>query len=174
MNVEVIDNFLDNDSFSKVQQFFCNDLIDWHYNTTVVSDTESDSIDNFQFIHIFYRDGLPSSNHYKEIIPLLTQLKARVLFSVKSNLNVRTPEIIKRNLHIDDQFFDADNKPISFKVGVYYLNDNDGYTYFEGGEKIETVANRMVIFPSNVLHAGTTCTNQKTRVVLNFNYLSYE
>ena len=105
---------------------------------------------------------------------MLTQLKARVLFSVKSNLNVRTPEIIKRNLHIDDQFFDADNKPISFKVGVYYLNDNDGYTYFEGGEKIETVANRMVIFPSNVLHAGTTCTNQKTRVVLNFNYLSYE
>ena len=34
--------------------------------------------------------------------------------------------------------------------------------------------NRMVIFPSNVLHAGTTCTDQKTRIVLNFNYLSYE
>ena len=105
MNVEVIDNFLDDDSFSKVQQFFCNDLIDWHYNTTVVNGSENDSIDNFQFIHIFYRDGLPSSNHYKEIVPLLSQLKARVLFSVKSNLNVRTPEIVKRDLHIDDQSF---------------------------------------------------------------------
>ena len=174
MNVEVIDNFLDNDSFSKVQQFFCNDLIDWHYNTTVVSDTENDSIDNFQFINIFYRYGLPSSNHYKEIIPLLSQLKARVLFSVKSNLNVRTPEIVERELHIDDQFLDANKQSISFKVGIYYLNDNDGYTYFEGGKKVQSVANRMVIFPSNVLHAGTTCTDQKTRIVLNFNYLSYE
>ena len=50
------------------------------------------------------------------------------------------------------------------------MNTNNGYTKFEDGTKIESVANRMVSFPTNTQHKGTSCTDQKTRVVINFNY----
>ena len=32
------------------------------------------------------------------------------------------------------------------------------------------VANRAVIFDSNMVHGGHTATDQKTRVLINFNY----
>ena len=48
---------------------------------------------------------------------------------------------------------------------------NNGYSEFEDGTKVESVANRMVTFPANVKHTGTSCTDEKTRVVINFNYL---
>ena len=55
------------------------------------------------------------------------------------------------------------------KTAVYYVNSNDGYTKFEGN-KIESVANRMIVFDSRINHTGTTCTNTKRRLVINFNY----
>ena len=55
-------------------------------------------------------------------------------------------------------------------TSIFYVNTNNGYTKFEDGTKVESVANRMVIFPSNMKHIGTSCTDEKTRVVINFNY----
>ena len=40
----------------------------------------------------------------------------------------------------------------------------------EDGTKVESIANRMVTFPSNMKHKGTSCTDERTRVVINFNY----
>ena len=45
-----------------------------------------------------------------------------------------------------------------------------GWTQFKKGGKVKSVANRMVIFDNNLLHAGVTCTDEKCRVVMNFNY----
>ena len=50
------------------------------------------------------------------------------------------------------------------------MNTNDGYTEFEDGTKVESVANRLVTFPANLKHTGTSCTDEKTRIVINFNY----
>ena len=55
-------------------------------------------------------------------------------------------------------------------VAIYYLNTCDGYTYFKGGTKVESIANRIIIFPSEVWHGGTSVTNADRRVVINFNY----
>ena len=42
-------------------------------------------------------------------------------------------------------------------------------TYKKVG-KINCIANRLVIFDSSLEHAGFTCTDEDTRVVINFNY----
>ena len=55
-------------------------------------------------------------------------------------------------------------------TSIFYMNTNNGYTKFEDGTKIESVANRLVSFPSNMKHKGTSCTDEKTRVVINFNH----
>ena len=44
-------------------------------------------------------------------------------------------------------------------------------TKFEDGTKVESVANRFVTFPANIKHTGSTCRDEKTRDVINFNYL---
>ena len=59
----------------------------------------------------------------------------------------------------------------TWTTSVYYINTNNGYAEFENGEKVESVENRIVKFQSNLKHRGTTCTNEQTRVVINFNYL---
>ena len=56
-------------------------------------------------------------------------------------------------------------------TGIYYVNTNDGYTVFEDGTKIDSVANRICIFPYYLKHSGTTCTNANRRIALNINYV---
>jgi len=56
-------------------------------------------------------------------------------------------------------------------TSVYYINDNNGYTVFPKLKKqIKSKANRLVSFPVNTEHTGTTHTNKKIRLVINFNY----
>ena len=40
----------------------------------------------------------------------------------------------------------------------------------EDGTKIKSVANRMLVMSGAVKHTGSTCTDEKCRVVINFNY----
>ena len=51
------------------------------------------------------------------------------------------------------------------------MNTNNGYTRFEDGTKVESVANRMVTFPNQMMHTGTTTTDSEYRLVINLNYV---
>jgi len=51
------------------------------------------------------------------------------------------------------------------------MNTCDGYTLFEDGTKIESIANRLVTFPNGMKHTGTSTTNASFRMVINFNYV---
>ena len=57
-------------------------------------------------------------------------------------------------------------------TAIYYLNTNNGFTKFENGDKVNSVANRIVIFDSNLKHTGTSCTDSYARLLINFNYFS--
>ena len=57
-------------------------------------------------------------------------------------------------------------------TAIYYINTCDGYTLFEDGTKVESVTNRLLKFPSNMKHTGTSCTDRDRRILINFNYLS--
>ena len=72
-------------------------------------------------------------------------------------------KIIRHGFHVDFSY-------VGSKTAIYYVNSNNGYTEFEDGTKIESIKNRIVIFPSNLKHTGTTCTDRKIRTIVNFNY----
>ena len=63
----------------------------------------------------------------------------------------------------------VDNK--NMKTSILYINTNNGYTKIKGHGKVKSVANRMVIFPSTLEHAGFACSDKKKRVVVNFNWM---
>ena len=74
---------------------------------------------------------------------------------------VNQGDLIIHDKHID--------YPFTHNAAVLYVNDNDGYTEIDN-KKIESVANRVSIFDGSKEHNSTTCTDQKVRVVMSFNY----
>lgn len=167
--IQVIDNYLPQQDFLKLQEFFENHLM-WQFSPFVTNNPlqgKTPRDDEFQFVHIFYypNKGVVSQR-VDQITPLVNKLVPRILVRIKANLNTRTDHIVQRDWHVD---YDLGNK-----TAIYYVNTNDGYTAFESGEKVESVANRIVIFDGHKRHAGTTCTNHKQRIVLNLNYFPYD
>jgi hypothetical protein len=164
--IEIIDNFIEPYHFSALRNAVLN--MPWYFGPIgILNDPEEtilcDTLDNYHFIHLFYKDYEVVSEKFNLITPIIDKLKIRSLIKIKSNLTTRTSKIVHHTFHRDVPYDD------SF-TSVYYINTNDGYTMFEDGTKVESVENRMVIFPSHMIHTGTTCTNDKVRIVINFNY----
>lgn len=167
--IEIHDNFLDIDDFLKIQKVLLGANFPWFMNQYILTDsTKNDSIDekyNYQFTHTFYRDFSIQSDFMKTIDSVFVKLNPAAIIRAKANLIPRTEEIVEHEFHID--FNDSKST-----TAILYINSNDGYTFFESGERIESLENRLVIFDSQIKHAGTTCTDQKVRCVLNLNYFS--
>ena len=176
--MKIEDNFLDQEEFDKLQELMigsnCWPPFTWVYTAGIDS---KDDVDKFQFIHTFYNTHMPQSSFMNELNPILELIKAISLLRIKANLLTRTPNIIENAFHQDIDSFDDENRKTIFPeklkqwtTSIFYMNTNNGYTEFEDGTKVESVANRMVTFPGDMKHRGTSCTNEKTRVVINFNY----
>ena len=172
--VIVIDNFLDTGSFSEIQELMMGNEFPWYWNDTVTykpNDIENycdnprlcDEIYNSQLTHIFYSKKREQSKYYPKLLPILTKLNCKGSVRVKANLNpVTVGERIEHAYHSGNSYTPY--------TAIYYLNTNNGYTIFEDGTIVESVENRMMVFKTPFVHSGTTCSDQKRRVVINFNY----
>ena len=77
--MQIIDNFLDKESFEEIQNLLMGSDFDWYFSDVITSD--SNNVDDFQFCHSFYRDGSPGIR-YRVIEPLI-QKKVRVATFLK-------------------------------------------------------------------------------------------
>ena len=157
--IKTIDDALDDVQFQKIQAAFLGDACPWFFSHGVTHQDDGHT----QFVHGVYTGGEPTSNLWPLMRPVLQVLGAASAMSIKANLVVRTPTTIKHTMHNDNPLKDA-------YTAVYYINTNDGYTYFENGERVGSVAHRVVIFPSTMKHGGSSCTDQPCRIVVNLNY----
>lgn len=160
--IDIIDNFIPHDAFCELQHAVLRGDFPWYVCETKVSDDES-SLLNFQFTHTLYNEFCPQSGYIKLIDPILKRINPKAILRIKANLTTVTDKIYEYGLHVDDPKF-------SGKTGIFYLNSNNGYTLFENGQKIESIANRFVEFDAIIKHTGTSSTDSKFRCVLNFNY----
>ena len=177
--MEIIDDFLDQKDFDVVQAFMMDSDLDWVYNDGidygivdsdgVLSFPEKGDKDKFMFFHMFYYFFAPCSTHFERLTPIFQIINPVSLYRIKANLLTRTPNIIENGFHTDILGM-SEKKLKQWTTSIFYVNTNNGYTKFEDGTKVESVANRMVTFPANMKHTGASCTDEKTRVVINFNY----
>ena len=160
--VKVIDNFLPKDLFAEMQYKILSNEFPWYYNNGIV---DAHQKNKYQFVHTFFNCDINFSDlhneYYNFIEPCLHKLGVKSLKRVKANLNPKT--IFHRN-----GGFHYDMKNVT--TSIFYINTNNGWTKFKDGCKVECIENRMVVFDSNIEHAGFSCTNQKRKVVVNFNY----
>ena len=164
--MKIEDNFLKQEDFDKIQQLMEEpSAFPWFYTDGIVS---KDDVDKFQFVHVFYANFVPKSSFMKELNSIMNIIQPFSIFKIKAKLLTITPEIVESGFHID--FRMAEEKLKQWTTSIFYVNTNNGYTKFEDGTKVESVANRMVTFPANMKHCGTSCTNERNRIVINFNY----
>ena len=161
----IVDNFLNQEEFDPIADLIVNNF-QWKYDNFV---DYADDKDKFQFTHSFYKDFEIVSPFHEPLKPIWNRIRPREIYRVKANLLTRTPQIVENRFHTDNPEISG---VIPYTTSIFYLNTNNGYTEFEDGTKVESVANRFVSFPMDMKHRGTSCTDVKTRVVINFNYLT--
>lgn len=156
---EIHKNFIDEEHYEVLEKVMMNNDFPWFYNKAI---TQENNNKRFQFVHSFYDDCTWRSNHYQILGPIINKLKVFTLKRIKANLITKTHQHDQANLHID---YDK------CTTAIYYVNTNNGYTIFENGEKIDCIANSIVIFDSDYKHASVSQTDTNTRVVINFNFI---
>ena len=162
--MKVINNFLPEDTFKKLQDKLTSPFFPWYYNPIVVY--KDDPRNHFQCIHFLYNHHSRGRSSFFEIIePVIDIINPLSLLRVKANLVTRTDKIVEHSFHTDYK----DDERIT--TGILYINSNDGYTKFKIGKTHKSEANKYIEFNSTKFHTGTTCTDEKVRIVVNFNYI---
>ena len=164
--MKFVDNLLDQNVFDELQKFLLGSDFDWRYNSIIDSPEDEGK---FQFVHTFYKGNISYSPFIERINPILKILNPISLIRIKANLITKTPNCVVNKFHSDIDRIDSDKIKL-LTTSIFYLNTNNGYTEFQDGTKVESVANRILTFPANLKHRGTSCTDSNIRVVINFNY----
>ena len=160
MRVKVVDNFLQEYQFKLIQDMLIekDPIFPWQYNDDICYENDG----KFQFTNTFYNNNDGTKSYYYSLLDACqNKLGVKKLVRIKANLNTRTLFHRKTGWHYDFE---------DMTTSILYLNTNNGWTAIKGYGKVENVANRMVIFDSNLQHTGVTCTDQNRRVMINFNY----
>ena len=160
---EIIDNFLPKDEFNNLNDAMNKDM-PWFYLDSVATPEDNGKTNNsyYYFFHLLYSESMPCSPSFDIVVPLLNALKMKALMRVKANLYPSTKKIIQHDSHVDF--------PYKHKGALFSINTCDGCTVLDDGTRIDSVANRLLLFDSSKEHSSTTCTNDKVRMNININY----
>ena len=180
-DIEILDNYFPEHLFKPIEEFFMGSGVNFRVSDGAITSEGCQWAWNeqvnrpddgyFQFCHSIFEGHVVVSKSFNMIQPILEHENIISLFRIKANLNPRT-----ENIQVYDNGFHTDhgscNYPHTPKMttAILYINTNNGYTLFEDGTKVESVRNRLVKFPCSKKHTGTNCSDEKRRVVINFNW----
>jgi len=165
---ETFPNFLSKDAHKYLHDKMCGpgsaDDFYWLYSPKVANEINPND-EEFFFGHTLYHSGAKEwkahvSPFYDNLAaPILGAFRFEWIFRIRCNLYTNTGGQQKHEFHRDVDF--------DHNVLIYSLNTNNGYTEFEDGEIIESVANQAVIFNGRRKHRSVTQTDSKIRVNVN-------
>jgi hypothetical protein len=171
--IYVMNNFLPFVEYEKIKLDLTNGVTRFGENEThwwKISNIVDDGIEdlacdpkfNFQLVHTW---SVKQMAHHYELHPLTDAIEAKLWHRIKLNCNPCQETLFEHSSHTD-----LTNPTDSDWTAIYYLNTNNGYTKFEDGPTIESIDNRLVVFPAGRKHTGTNTTDTTARFVLNLNF----
>ena len=168
--MKVIDNFLGDYQFEMLRALMMGFDFPWYFNDRILHPTHDNyDEDLYQFTHGFYlNNGEKVSEFFQHLEYCILKLKAKHLIRIKANLTPGTLFHQGGGYHCD---YDEKSFDDPLNTAILYINTNNGFTKFKKGGKVKAVANRLVIFDYDQEHQGFTCTNEKRKIVINFNYV---
>ena len=187
---EVVDNFLSVSEFDKLRYLLLptaeerllilkeqdkmleGKQVLWQYTPNVVTIPKSKTTATpykeiqdwklFYLVHMIYDHTIVSPFFNNIISPFDNLLDIKTLIRIKINMYPNTETMKEHGMHSDS--------PFPHKAGILSINTCNGYTKLEDGTKIDSVANRMLLFDASRPHTPSTTTDQTVRVNINFNY----
>jgi len=162
--MEVIDNFLPDATFQILYDKIMGKGMTWYFTDRVAAGTDKMEKDNFKFHHFAYDADEPMSVLWELFRPFIdhTKLEMKAVIRLLINMYPYTPVLKKHASHYDYDF--------KHKGAILYMNTCDGYTFVEG-QKVYSVANRVLLHDPSKMHHSTTTTTDQRRVICNLNYL---
>ena len=172
--LNVIDNFLPYDQYLSIKRAMANIKFPWT-KSAITHEPDVDEFYNIQIIHMFYHDDyVPTrtpglvSEHFGILLPILKKIHMDHLIRIKANVTFNHGKQVDSSWHVDTGFSGLG------MTAIMYFDTNNGYTRFRDQDiKIETIDNRMIIFPNEWHHDGVRTSNAQSRTVINFNWLDY-
>jgi len=166
--MKLISNFLSDEQLKHTKESLLNVQFPWYYNKIIQEEFyNQDDIDHpdwFMFSHIWYHDNTITSDSFEWLIkPIIDKIDMTELLRVKGNFYNKTCEHVIHGYHTDYAY--------DHMVALLNLNDNNGYTEFETGEKIVSKENELIIFDGNIRHRSVTQTDTNSRLNININFL---
>ena len=170
--VKIVDNYLDEYKFDKLRKMIVNQQFHWTWTDYVAREDEEKSL--FYLTHVLCANQtltrqkswphIHVSQFYNSFLDIFTNMvfDAKTIIRIKVNCYPRGDVLEEHGMHQDYEW--------EHKGALLSLNTCDGYTRFETGEKIDSVANRMIFFDPSVRHTSTNTTNDKRRININLNY----
>jgi hypothetical protein len=158
----IVDDFLPDSLYNDLKNLVLGDQINWNY---MPGGTSVDIKDEFYFVHkvIAKEHTSPIFNDIKPVLYFMDDKLGfvidnlmRINCTLCTNQGKRTPQ----TMHVD---FDEPHY-----TGIYYINTNNGPTIVED-TKVDSVANRFVLFDGLKKHAATIQDDTFVRANIVFN-----
>lgn len=168
----VIDNFLAQERFEHVRNSITDKSFVWRVGPSLSDDCRTmDPLFDFQCVRLMYATGNTMEPELiRMITPILKPLNIRSdnVLRVKANLVPCRHKPFVPGYHVDP----PDSVLGKGMTAIYYINTCNGATLFEGGDVVDSVENRIAIFPNEWRHSARHQTDSPTRIVINFNWLT--
>jgi len=162
MTHKIIDNVLSQEHFNEIKNIMLNKHFSWHLISTVTHKQENlSTVASYCFVHMFW-DGFYTDSKVTMFQPLLEILDCKAVIRIKGNLFPSTETVIRHDNHVD--------YPYPHRGAIFYLNTNNGLTILEDKIEVKSVENRLLIFDSSKTHCSTTCSDERCRINVNFNF----
>ena len=175
LDIRVKDDFLTERDFIFLNEIFFHENTTWTPTWHIADPLEvsrEDNYDDWFLAHIIYVNNEPVSSAYKDVkeklvaeIAKLEEGDFAVLTRIKANFYPHTKTVNEHKHHKYDSFARR------WRGAVYCLNTCDGYTGFSDGTKVDSVANRLILFDATQDHFSTSTSNAQARLNININYV---
>ena len=175
--IKIYDNFLSKEDHKKIHDLIHEtNFFTWSSNK-VYEENFNKSLQNGQFGHLFYKFSggkVTISDYFDRLNPFFAKVNPIALKRIKANFVTYSGEESKSSAwHVDLPLDGGDAMyPVkNMMTSIYYVNTTNGYTEFMNREKCESKSNRLIMFPSNLVHRAVHSTDSQYRFVINFNWV---
>jgi hypothetical protein len=162
-NINVINNFLDNNIFYEFKKILMSENINWFWKNNMTGVKNNDS---YYFSHCFYNHDKVQSDFFEPfVVPILKKLNCKKIIQIRANFMLKKEKVYQSCFHTD--------YPFDCTTAILYINNCNGYTILDKLKQTKVVSeeNKMLIFNSQIEHAGVSQTDCERRIFVNFNYL---
>ena len=176
--MKVYDNFLNKRYHGEILDLMGGPSFNWYYGNNITgipspdgkshlrgTDTISD-LDEHGFSHPFWVEGWPpQSEHTSFIMPFLykimDEIGAEEILRSRADMTMYSSKGYRHEYHIDFEYPNIST--------IYYVNDSDGNTV-SADWHVEPKANRLAVYPGDVMHTGHSPSKHKNRICINSNF----